>query len=73
MGVSMEIMRRKVSTAYGDNWRWENRVAAMPDRQVAAIYNNMLARGIFDKRRKKKNNNEEFHQMSIFEFGVERV
>ena len=72
MGVSMEYMRNKVSEAY-ESTNWANKVNNMPDRQVAAIYNNMLDRVYFKCNRKRRKPIKVYHQMSIFDFGVERV
>lgn len=78
MALGMSEKRKKVENAYpGDNWRL--RVQQMPDRQVAAIYSNLLARGKFDIPKKvRKSNNplalipadpyENYVQMTIFDY-----
>lgn len=59
--ISMDFMRKEIARIYGPLF-----VSDMPPRQVAAIYNNMKARGKFDK--KKKDEEEEYHQMNIFDY-----
>ncbi len=59
--ISMDFMRKEIARIYGPLF-----VSDMPPRQVAAVYNNMKARGKFDK--KKENEPEEYHQMNIFDW-----
>ena len=61
MSLSMDFMRKQVASVYGPLF-----VSDMPPRQVAAVYNNMKARGKFNK--KKAKNEPEYHQMNIFDY-----
>ena len=58
--VSMDYMRKQVASVYGPFF-----VSDKPPRQIAAIYNNMKARGKFDK---KEEEPEEYYQMNIFDW-----
>ena len=59
--MSMAFMRKEIARIYGPLF-----VADMPPRQVAAVYNNMQARGKFDE--KKKGEEPEYYQMNIFDW-----
>lgn len=64
MARSMIFMKQQIASVYGPLF-----VSDMPPRQVAAIYNNMKARGKFDK---KKGKQEDYHQMNIFDYIFEQ-
>ena len=59
MSTSMAFMKQQIASVYGPLF-----VSDMPPRQVAAVYNNMKARGKFNK----KKGQEEYHQMNIFDY-----
>ena len=61
MRISMDFMRKEVARIYGPLF-----VSGMPPRQVAAVYNNMKARGKFDE--KKGEEGPEYYQMNIFDW-----
>lgn len=61
MSTSMTYMKKQIASVYGPLF-----VSDMPPRQVAAVYNNMKARGKFDK--KQKGSEPEYHQMNIFDY-----
>ena len=60
MSISMDYMRKQIASVYGPLF-----VSDMPPRQVAAVYNNMKARGKF---KKKAKNETSYHQMNIFDY-----
>ena len=74
---NIDLMREKITKAYGGDI-WADRVKRMPDRQVMAIYYRILETtpDILEKGRfayePDKNKKEEFHQISIFEYNLER-
>lgn len=59
--MSMTYMRKQIASVYGPLF-----VSDMPPRQVAAVYNNMKARGKFDE--KKEGSEPEYYQMNIFDW-----
>ena len=70
MGV--ENLRTAIIGAYPGT-RWRDRVMLMEDRQVIAIYNDLLRNGTFNKVRvPKKSSDPNFRQMSIWDFGVSK-
>lgn len=59
-------MRKKVKTVY-DNYTWRNKVDAMPDKQVIAIFYSMQEKGRFKKVKDLP------HQIDLFEcFGIDQ-
>lgn len=76
MAVSIEIMKDYVIKAYpGD--RWKLRVQQMENRQIAAIYHNLIERNRFKDRKAKssrplsllpKDPYGNYEQMTIFDY-----
>lgn len=62
MPRSIDFMRKEIASVYGPYF-----VSDKGPRQIAAIYNNMRARGKFDK---PKNPGEEngYYQMTLFDW-----
>lgn len=70
--MAIESLRLAIASAYPGE-RWRNRVALMPENQVVAIYNHFLRDGVFNKvRTPKQKSDPNFHQMNIFDYGIER-
>lgn len=74
--TNIDDLREQLLTAYGRGGAWEDRVKKMPAKQVIAIYQRILettpkilTEGRFAYAPDKK---EEFHQMTIFEYNLER-
>lgn len=65
--MSIEQMRTSISNVY-DSLRWKNRVKRMADNQVVAIYHSFERGGKFNQ---KSLSRESFHQMNLFELGME--
>ena len=70
MGV--ENYRSAIASAYPGE-RWKRRVLEMPDNQVIAIYNHFVRDGVFNRIRvPKKASDPNYHQISLWELGLER-
>ena len=75
--VNIDYMREMVSKAYGGD-SWAEHVKRMPDRQVMAIYYRILEETpkVFTEGRfayaPDKEKKEEYHQMTLFEWNLER-
>ena len=61
MRMSMDYMRSEIARIYGPLF-----VSDMPPRQVAAVYNNMKARGKFKP--KEESDEPAYYQMNIFDW-----
>lgn len=75
--VNVDYMREQITKVYpGDEWA--RHVQRMPDRQVMAIYYRFLEETpkVFTEGRfayaPDKQEKEEYHQMTIFEYNLER-
>jgi len=64
--MDISSMREMIRDVY-NGYSWERRVDLMTDRQVYAVYMNMLKRGKFDTP-KKKSVEDCCHQMTLFEY-----
>ena len=75
--MNVDLMREQITKAYGGDI-WADRVKRMPAKQVIAIYNRILEttpRILTEGRfayAPDKNEKEEYHQMTIFEYNLER-
>lgn len=74
--MSIEQMRGMISKVYGPTaFKWILRCRKMKDEQVIAVYYRMKEAGKFDKRRKEvkdiQKKNEQYHQMTLWEYGVD--
>lgn len=74
MSVSIAYCRDMVAnkSRYKDSPSWKERVLRMPADQVLAIYNAMLNRGEFDKKKQKENETQRvgYIQPTLFDFGL---
>lgn len=72
MSVSIAYCRDMVAnkSRYKDSPNWRDRVMRMPADQVLAIYNNMLHRGEFEKKKVVKEPVETYIQPTLFDFGL---
>ena len=64
-------MKKHISDVY-DNWRWRDKVRRMSDAQVIAIYHSFLQKGKFKKTKSTRLPGERFHQVTLFECGMEQ-
>ena len=71
--TNVKNMRTAIISAY-PGLRWESRVNAMEDNQVIAIYNDFIRKGVFNKVRvPKKQSDPNFHQMTLWDYGIKKV
>ena len=64
--MKVEDMRNAIRNVYSGP-AWQFRVSTMDERQVIAIYRDMLKRGIFDRHEKAQKMKEEGVQMTIWD------
>lgn len=70
--MAISNLRLAIASAYPGK-RWKEKCETMPDNQVVAIYNHFVRDGVFNKiRTPKRKEDPDYHQMTIFDYGVAR-
>jgi CRISPR/Cas system CSM-associated protein Csm2 small subunit len=68
--ATINEMRRYIMDAYPNSSKFRAKVVDMPTNQVIAVYHSILDRQA--RKEKKENKKEEFHQLDIWEYMVDR-
>lgn len=68
--AAIKRIRNAVIDAYPGP-RWESRVNAMPDKQVIAIYNDLLKGRLINKIYRSRNTYEDNRQFTLEDYGID--